>query len=224
MVDPRTLLAQPIDWQNTRESPFLWRAHYRHHLLELYSGEWPVENPYTLWVDGEPAVDLGAPLPEAWTFPESSGKLRLGYGWLLSRRLEWKKTDSTQAFPWAQHIGSHILELAPAKDAPSCHTVYFDGTAVLSLRRLPETWTVPAYRPGERQPERSPYDSLLSTRLEWEQTDDSLFPWSTTHEGRRLELFGWRPDVVRTLYVSGKPALNLSGAPDCWLVPPYERD
>lgn len=63
------LLQTKIAWTRTGNPKFPFRAQHGALRLELYSGDWPSENPYTLYVDGTPAFGIGD-LPATWSIPE----------------------------------------------------------------------------------------------------------------------------------------------------------
>ncbi len=63
------LLRTKIAWTRTGNPKFPFSAHHDSLTLELYSGDWPSENPYTLYVNGAPAFGLGD-LPPNWQIPK----------------------------------------------------------------------------------------------------------------------------------------------------------
>lgn len=69
MSNYERLLQARIAWTRTGNQKFPFRAQHGSLKLELYSGDWPSENPYTLYVNGAPAFGLGD-LPANWSIPE----------------------------------------------------------------------------------------------------------------------------------------------------------
>ena len=64
------LLDRPIERERTGDARFPYRARMDGLGLDLYSGDWSSENPYTLYVDGTPAFGIGD-FPSARRVPSS---------------------------------------------------------------------------------------------------------------------------------------------------------
>jgi hypothetical protein len=63
------LLGRAVEWECTGDAKFPFRARVDGLALGLYSGDWPSENPYTLYVNGSPVFGLGD-LPSGWKVPD----------------------------------------------------------------------------------------------------------------------------------------------------------
>lgn len=64
---------------------------------------------------------------------------------------------------------------------------------------------------------------LLTTPILWQRTSGLPSQLTATVEGVELRLeFGDWPDteIGATVYVSGKPVLQLQRWPECWIAPP----
>jgi hypothetical protein len=69
LANHERLLRVRIVWTRTGDKRFPYRAEHGTMKLKLYSGDWPTENPYTLYIDGAPAFGIGD-IPSSWVIPE----------------------------------------------------------------------------------------------------------------------------------------------------------
>lgn len=65
----------------------------------------------------------------------------------------------------------------------------------------------------------SDYRRLIDLPLVWGRTSDVRFPWKTTYDSHTLQVYDgdWPAESPYTLYVDGKPVLDLGGWPAAWV-------
>jgi hypothetical protein len=72
MSDYKWLLSERIYWRRTSDPVFPFVAEIGRLRLELYSGEWPTEEMWIVYVNGRDEVSLGR-LPSNWSMEPPKG-------------------------------------------------------------------------------------------------------------------------------------------------------